>query len=1066
MFPLHSLVPLWRAMNFRMGLTGSLLLLSITFQLLAQTPKQPHVTFERITTDLIRYEKGLSQNTVQAIMQDRFGFLWFGTWDGLNKYDGYTFSIWNEENGLSNQNIQALVEDLDGKIWIGTEDGLNVYDRSKDEITRFRNDHRNINSLVHNRIRTLCLDHQGNVWIGTNRGISVYDRELKQFVNYKHDVNDRNSLIHNWINQIFCDSAGRIWIATFRGIDTFDPVTKRFTHLSQNSGWDALLASPTYCFAQDPDHRMVVSNQNGLFRIDFPGKRADRIPVATPSTMVSPVLTIYHLLFDKNGLLWIGTARDGAWTFNPADGTTVFLQNQKDNPQSISNDQIVSLFMDNAGIVWIGTYFGLNKYDQHSSKFRHHRQNPNDPQSLLSDVIFSFFEDDDGTIWVGSERGINLFQPDKGSFRVLSTSNGNPAPLISGLVRCFHKDREGLMWIGSMGGLMKYNPDTRQSERFVADPHTPKTLSSNYVWKIAEDNHGYLWIATDKGLNRFDRKTKVFTGFFFEENDPFSLPDNNVYDVYTDLSGRVWAATGAGLCRFDEKRQGFIRVMEGGVGKLTANQRRTASIFEASDGVFWIGTFGGGLLRYHPQKGSFRYFTEKEGLPNNVVYKVIDDQKGSLWVSTNRGIARFSIINESFSTYGLKDGIQSNEFNLNAALRTRNGRILFGGMNGFNSFFPDEIRKNEKPARIAISGFFVFDKLIRRELFDGDTIRLKYSENFFAIVFTALDFANPAKNQYKYYLQNFEKGWVTTDAYDRLAEYTNVPPGKYLFRVKGSNNDGIWNNEGISITLIISPPWYATWGFRGGAIGAVCLLIYIMVMSRIGRINRKHRIEKQFLEMERQYADLEQKALRLQMNPHFIFNTLNSIQSYMISNEADTAIEYLAKFARLMRQVLTNSRESFIPVREEIVALRYYLEIEQLRFDDKFEFTISIDDTIDEDFTGIPPMIIQPYVENAIIHGLMYKKGRGTIAIRLEQRSTHLFCIIEDDGVGREKAMQMAKESGLERKSSGMMITQQRLDILNKNDEKELKVNVVDKVDEQGIACGTRVEIKMPVVEI
>jgi sensor histidine kinase YesM len=307
---------------------------------------------------------------------------------------------------------------------------------------------------------------------------------------------------------------------------------------------------------------------------------------------------------------------------------------------------------------------------------------------------------------------------------------------------------------------------------------------------------------------------------------------------------------------------------------------------------------------------------------------------------------------------------------------------------------------------------------------------------------------------------------VSTDAYNRSAQYTNVPPGKYTFRVKGSNNDGIWNDQGIAITVIISPPWYTTWGFRGGAAGAGVYLVYIMVMTRIRQINRKHTIEKQILEMERQYFDLEQKALRLQMNPHFIFNTLNSIQSYMISNEAETAIEYLAKFARLMRQVLANSRESFIPVKEELAALQYYLEIEQLRFEDKFEFEFILDPAIDDEFTGIPPMILQPYIENAIIHGLMYKSTKGKVTLRMEQRPDYLFCVIEDDGVGREKAMQMARDSGLYRKSSGMLITQQRLDILNQNQPEQLKVMVIDKKHPDGTSSGTRIEIHMPIAEI
>lgn len=1024
------------------------------------------ITFEHLTTDMIRYEKGLSQNTVQCMMQDQYGFMWFGTWDGLNKYDGYTFSVWNVESGLSNQNIQAILEDRDGLIWIGTEDGLNVYDRTKDKITIYRNDHRTANSLVHNRIRTLCLDHNGDVWIGTNRGISVFRKKSGTFENYRHDIHQSRSLINNWINHIFCDRVGQIWISTFKGLERYDPRTGHFIHYNRATGWDELAMLPTYVVSQSHDSGLWVSNQQGLFFLHHQKQTTIRINLAQHLQGLNKEMIIYNLMFDDAGALWIGTDREGIIRHEPGNGSWLRLQSQKENPQSLSNDQIYSLYTDESGIVWIGTYSGLNKYDRHSSKFRHHRQQPDNPQSLLSDVIFGFFEDRDGIIWVGTDKGVSLFNPELQSFSLLKGQNGKPTPLIQGVVRTFFRDSGGIIWIGSMGGLTRYDPVNKISHHYRSEGVPGNSLVSNYVWRIVEDRAGRLWVATERGLSRFDKHNGNFTNYLHEEGNAGSLPDNNLFDLYIDRNGRLWIATGSGLCWYDAKEDQFVMAIKDPGQRLSANQKRTGSIYEAPDGTFWIGTMGGGLMRFNPGTGSYRFFTEKEGLPNNVVYRVIDDRKGNLWIPTNRGLARFNILNESFIVYTVKDGIQSNEFNLGAALRTKNGRILFGGMNGFNSFFPDEINQNPKPARIAVSGFHVFDKLVRRELFDGDTIHLRYSENFFSITFTALDFANPAKNQYRYFLQNFEKGWVSADAYNRMAQYTNVPPGRYVFRVKGSNNDGIWNDQGIAITVIISPPWYATWGFRGGAAGVSTLLIYIMVMSRIRQINRKHAVEKQILEMERQYFDLEQKALRLQMNPHFIFNTLNSIQSYMVSNESDTAIEYLAKFARLMRQILANSRESFIPVKEELAALQYYLEIEQLRFEDKFEFEFVLDPDIDGEFTGIPPMILQPYIENAIIHGLMYKSGKGKVTLSMEQRPDCLFCVIEDDGVGREKAREMAIESGLNRKSSGMMITQQRLDILNQNHTDQLKVVVLDLKNPDGSGRGTRVEIRMPIVEI
>jgi len=1045
----------------QMVLSGCILLFA--HDLTAQ--RKTGYPFERISTDIVRFEKGLSQNSVQATIQDHYGFMWFGTWDGLNKYDGYSYTVFNEENGLSSQNVSALLEDPQGLIWIGTEDGLNVYDRSTDKFTQYKHDHRDDGSLIYNRINCLAMDHAGDIWVGTTRGISIFRRKTGKFESYRHDPGKRNSLSNSWVNAILCDGRGHIWVGTFSGLDHFNPSRKVFERLGETVFANELGKSSVFSL-EWYNGKLWTGSENGLFVVDPIQKSIRRIKVEISKGKPLNDDHIYDILADDAGVLWLATNGRGVILYDPENSEIIRLRSEKNNQQSLSNDQVYSLYQDKAGIIWVGTYSGLNKFDRNSSKFRHFRHIPGDPASLLGDVVFGFFEDVDGTIWIGSENGVNLFNPETFAFSLPKSPSGMPTPLVSGLVRTFYRTRDGTLWIGSNGGITSYNTRTRSIRHFTAKDQQPESLSNNFVWKILEDPQGYLWIGTERGLSRFDRKTETFRNFFQSDNTPFTLPDNVIFDIMFDRQGMLWIATSGGLCWLDRMSERFYRASGIGMDMLTSGQKRTSGIYEDPNGVFWVSTFGGGLMKYHPGNGTYRFFTEKDGLPNNVVYRVVDDGTGNLWVPTNRGLARFNIANETFVTYGLKDGIQSNEFNLGASLRTRKGRLFFGGMNGFNTFYPDEIRKNINPARIAVSGFYIFDRMVHRELFDGDTIYLKYSENFFAFTFSALDFANPAKNQYRYYLENFEKSWNTTDAYDRLAQYTNVPPGRYRFRVKGSNNDGIWNDQGIAVTVIITPPWYATWLFRILLTLTVGFLIVTLIVNRLRRINRKHQIEKQFLAMERQFAELEQKALRLQMNPHFIFNTLNSIQSYMINNDADTAIEYLAKFARLMRQVLVNSRESYIPVKEELAALSYYLEIEQLRFNDKFTWRIEVDDEIDQEFTGIPPMILQPYVENAIIHGILYKEGKGEVFISIEQREDYLYCVIEDDGVGREAARQKSLESGLERKSSGMMITQQRLELLDRSKGVDVQVKVTDKTDEDGKPAGTRVEVKMPSIDI
>lgn len=1020
--------------------------------------------FEKLSSEIIRYEKGLSQNTVQCILQDRFGFLWFGTWDGLNKFDGYNYTVFNEESGLSNQNIQAIVEDRDGLLWIGTEDGLNCYDRETKEIEIFLHDYRNQNSLISNRVRTLMADTENNIWIGTNRGISVFNKNTRQFKNYQHIINDQNSLSSSWINDIFQDSKGNIWIATYRGLNRYLPKRDAFQQMKSGSTFSCLANAALLSVKEINDQTLVVGGLSGLFFVNFKSNSC-RHYTSLPGLNDAATPSVINTLFvDNEGLLWIGTDGQGVAVYNPNSVEFVHFSNDPSDRTSLSNNRVYSIYQDRTGILWIGTFNGLNKYDRNSSKFRHHYRDPDEKQALRHNVVFGFFEDVDGNIWVGTEKGLSVFNPKTGKYSDLYFNTPiDKQKLNNKLIRCVFLDEHGNYWIPSRTGLHKYNKESGNIKLYTANRDDPGAIAGNSVWKLAHDTSGNLWIATERGLSRYLYDSDNFISYYHNPSYPESLPDNCVYDLLLDDYGTLWIATKEGLCFFNEEKNSFTQPIKEVYPHLKNNQLRIQNISKDNNYNIWIGTMGGGLLRYNINTRYVKIYTEKDGLPNNVVYRPVIDDEDNLWVPTNKGIAKFNIANESFTAYDFKDGLQSNEFNLGASLKASSGMLYFGGMNGFNEFHPNEIRMNNKPPTLVISGFRVFNQLVKNELFDNDTIILNHSDNFFSFEFSALDYANPSKNQYRYFLENFERDWTLTTASNRVVAYTNVPPGTYVFRMKGSNNDGIWNEEGIAVTVIITPAWYATLWFRALAAAIGVFLIWLVIYSRIKRIKRKHTIEKKVLEIEKQYYDLEQKALRLQMNPHFIFNTLNSIQSYVVNNEPDKAIAYMAIFARLMRQILSNSSLSYIALKDEITALQYYIEIEKLRFEEKFDHKLIIEKNIDDEFIGIPPMIIQPYVENAIIHGLMHLPEKGLLTIEIKMNKKSITCIIEDNGVGRERSMKIASQSGITRKSRGMMITRQRLELLNRYQEKdEFKVTIVDLVKDDNQPAGTRVELQIP----
>jgi hypothetical protein len=560
-----------------------------------------------------------------------------------------------------------------------------------------------------------------------------------------------------------------------------------------------------------------------------------------------------------------------------------------------------------------------------------------------------------------------------------------------------------------------------------------------------------MWAGSMRGISRINSKTFEIKSYRFIDTSSRTYLADRIYSMLEDEEGTLWLASYGGLIQFDKKTERYIfhKHIDGDRNSISIN--RLFCLHLDKRGALWIGTMGGGLNKFDRKTSKFVYYTIENGLPNNIIYSILEDTRQNLWISTNYGITEFNPVEESFINYDVQDGLLSNEFNTGAGfINPLSQEMFFGGMNGFISFFPSEIQQNQKPPPIVFTGFKIQNKLLERELNDHEKIYLKHDENFFSIEFASLDLTNPSKNRYRYILEGVDRNWKETDATRRLAEYTDIKPGTYTFRVVASNNDGIWNKEGIRLHIIIRPPWWSTWWFRISALLLITTMLWSIVYRRVQFIRKRHEAEKKAIELERQ-------ALRLQMNPHFIFNSLNSIQSFIVNQAPEKATAYLAKFSRLMRLILYSSREKMVPLLDEIEALEIYLELEQLRFDNKFSYEITCDKEIDQDFIAIPPMLIQPYLENAILHGILHKEEKGTITLSFHQQNNTLLCVIEDDGVGREASQKLRKNSGMRHSPKGMLITDERLQILNRLYSENVYVEIVDLYDQYGRANGTRV---------
>jgi len=1052
----------------RLGHSSMVML--IYWSLISPLFSQPaDIIFDRLTTENTIRVKGLSQNSIYCLMQDSKGFMWIGTWDGLNFYDGYEFIVYNSESGLSNTTINALLEDVEKNIWIGTENGLNRLNRNTGLMDQWFHQPGNKNSLCNNTIHDLYQDDRGRLWISTSFGLSRYDIDLDVFSTYNFFERGSDSLLTNWVSRVIQDSMGMIWIATRNGIHCYDPDLRSFQAYKLERNPSKGRTSPGNIvndIQSDSSGNIWAATRNGVYVIQ-PGKGVTaQLKAGNKSEKALSDNHVNCLLITASGEVWIGTV-DGLDVYNP-DYHIIRNFRAGGSTTSLSNNDVLSLHQDHSGTAWVGTYSGLNKADQSPSRFTHYFHDPFNPYSLSDNIVYSILEDENDLVWIGTFGGLNMFDRENDRFSALRHEPANPASLSSDKIRCIALDSMGYIWVGTeKHGLNRLDRKSGRITRYQHDPENDNSINSDEIFSLYVDRTGRIWVGTGKGIWLIDPSAGSFYRLDKTPLVPVLSNDMVVWAVTEDRFGNYWLGTTRGLKKLSGSLEPLAEYRYNPENPEGMRSNWVLSIHEDSQGLLWIGTMGGGLARFDPVSETFRVFTEEHGLPNNVVYATLEDHENNLWITTNRGLSKFSKQTQTFVNYDTRDGIQGNEFNAGAYYLNNEGEMYFGGMNGFNVFHPKDIVRNRIPPRMVLTGFIVLNEVIESELEGGEIFRLKHTENFFSITFSALDYTNPMKNAYRYRLENYDESWIYTDARRRVADYRKVNPGTYRFVVTGSNNDGVWNMDGISLTVIVYPPWWQTWIFRLTVVLLAIALLWSIIFFRIKAIKRKHEVDKKMLGIEKQVFELEQKALQLQMNPHFVFNSLNAIQNFVLSNNTDKAVNYLAKFSHLMRMILANSTVSYISLKDELQAITYYMDLEKLRFDDKFDYEIKIDTDIDPGFILIPPMLLQPYIENAIIHGFVNSPQPGRLEITLESLSPgSLHCVILDNGIGREKATEIRAQSGIKRQPRGMIITQERLEILNKQGRKNYAVHVTDLKDQYGNASGTRVELTIQYKEL
>lgn len=842
-------------------------------------------TLGQLKFDHLSTTEGLSQVTANCILQDRRGFIWIGTQNGLCRFDGYVFKVFKHDpedpESLSDNYVWTLCEDHDGQLWVGTYNGgLNRFDPRRERFRHYSGLSPDGNPSRQEPVRAICEDRNGTLWIGTDQGVDHLDNHRESAELYRPDKKFADVLGREMVQCLLLDHAGDLWVGSLRGglfrrsADGREVGRIPLEALDSPAGGQEDIRA----LAEDRQGDVWIGTGSGdLFHWD---RQTGSVHHEGPEDGFpdEPELdTILSLCVDTAGHLWIGTRSDGLIIMDPRRKRSWHYRSRPGQEKGLNDNTVRALCKDRSGTIWIGTYtHGLNRYNPYRQKFIHYRHLSSDSDGLSHNSIRTFCEDRQGRLWIGTDDGgLDMFDRSTGRFVHYHHDPNDPASLGHDSVRAVCQDAGGILWIGTLQGLYRLDPE---SGRLIVSGRVAeivRALADDSIRSLLVDREGDVWVGTvNDGLVRLNPRTGILLRYRHEPGNPRSLVQNSIYCLFEDREGNLWVGTGGGLGRFDSRRTGFQNYVQDQSSPNALSYNLVTVIHQDGTGSMWIGTWGGGLNLLDRATGRFTHYTERNGLPSNAISGILEDRPGDFWISTINGISHFNPRQDRVWNYNELDGLQDKGFNAGAYLKTTGGEMVFGGINGFNIFTPGQIRKNFHVPAIVLTSFRKFGRdvstgisvseLKRIELFPGDS--------FFSFEFAALDTASPSRNQYAYKLEGFDPDWIYCGS-RRYASYTNLDGGRYVFRVMGSNNDGVWNEDGLSVEVIVHPPFWRTNWFVGVISGIFLLGVYGFIRIRTRGLERHRRLlseqvtrrtrqlEKQKQELERINLELEKLSL-------------------------------------------------------------------------------------------------------------------------------------------------------------------------------------------------------------
>lgn len=960
---------------------------------------------------------------------------------GVSRFDGLNFKNFTVRDGLINDFVLCLLRSKNGNICIGTNSGLSIYDGKKFNNYLISKD----SSAV--SVNAMSEDKAGRLWLATGKGI--YFLENDEITNY--------SLVKNMVSCLFIDAKNKLWFGDDFGLNRVDsvngkPVTKMFR------GKDGFTNVLVRAINETVDGKIMTGTYGGGVFI-FDKRKEKAFPLFKPDELKSRI--IHSILLDNEKRWWIATHDAGVYRFDPADSSLVNISEN----EGLANNHVSTLFQDSWGNIWIGTSGGgVSKYS--GEQFVHYTQK----NGLIGNYIYSVLVAHDSSLWMGTNA--------KGVVRIngtnvqhYSAANG----FVDEKVKCIFQDSYGTMWFGTEGeGLWRLNEDG------VTNYQREDGLTGNWVKHIAEDANGSLHIATAGGgmthvifQNPEDRENfRIIRG-------PKNIPER-VNCLYIDSDNTIWVGsdTDEGIYTIDFTEKYSLVTSVKRIDNLTVR-----AIRQDNSRHLWFATAGKGLLRIKANNRKSiketNYYTVTDGLSSDNIYLLEKDSDGNLWAGSESGVDKI-VLNESgniisIKHYGKGEGFLGIETCQNSSAISNDGTIWFGTINGLTKYNPQRKINNSNAPRLLFTNVNLFYQPIEKTRFKNerkawgrisDKWVLDYQENHIGFEFIGIDQRNPSLVKYKWILEGLDNDWSpVTDK--REVTYNNLPYGKFTFKVMAMNEDGIWTKEPLAFSFEIEPPvWERVW-FKAIMYSFILFVVLSILYIYTRNVKRRGKRLREQLETEKKLIELEQKSLRLQMNPHFIFHALNSIQGLILKNDDKTARLYLTKFSKLMRNILENSREQLISLDREIQTLNDYLALEKFTRGDTFDYEITTDEEAEGEIVMIPPMLLQPFVENAIIHGFNGLDRRGKLEISFSIKDHYLECRLRDNGVGREKAIHNKMQRDTQHKSMALIVTQERLDTINAAMKKEWgdhhSIVINDLTDNSGNSNGTEVIVRIAV---